>query len=770
VKPENVMVTKDGGVKILDFGLAKQTVASAAGSVTGMGYHTDVGTILGTGNYMSPEQARGQPADHRSDQFSLGIVLYEMAAGTLPFDKASVAETLSSIITEEPLPIDNRTPPPLRWIIDRCLAKDPNGRYESTRDLAAELRGLREHLSEASLTHPPVTGRRVHALRRRAAWSLGAIVVGAAAVVGGMFFGARSRPPDQSEYRYTPFSFEPGGQFAAVWSPNGGAVAYAARLVPFGPAQIFVRYLNAASPRQLTHGTRSAFPVAWSPDGARVLVTVMREPFGISTVSMAGGDPELLTPVPNVWTPGGDIETGNMTISPDNTVVAAVHADPSGSESVWITSLRDGRTSRYGPEPFASKDVLNSPVLRFSPDGNHLLLMLNGGPERGEEAWLLDYPGGGTAAARLLFADTHGFSGTPDFSWMPDSRHIVMSYQPAPDGRVGLWMVDTETGSRHALTSGLADVMAAAVSPEGTRLILTEARDDYDVVSVDLATGTAARLIATERSEQVPSWAAAVPVLAYVTDRNGTAEIWLHQPNTVDRPVVAAADFAAGTITLMAPALSPDGSRVAYARVEAGSTTSKLWMSGVAGGTPIRLTNDDRIEYPGSWSPDGVWFVYQRQGGGRLDLMKVKATGGQATPVLVKADTRDETVPSWSPAGAWFVVGDRLISSDGQTEKRLGTRHSKSYVFSADGRFVYGIESNIEHDLLFRIDVATNAETVVGAIAREFRPASDNGPAIRFSLSPDGKTFVYSSVRNHQNLWMLRGLAPRSGILARLGF
>jgi eukaryotic-like serine/threonine-protein kinase len=169
LKPENVMVTKDGPIKILDFGLAKQTLGFATASVTGIGYRTDAGTVLGTINYMSPEQARGQPADHRSDQFSLGIVLYEMAVGKLPFDKGSAAETLSAIIADEPLPIDNRTPPPLRWTIDRCLAKDPNGRYESTHDLAAELRGLREHLSEASFTRPPASGRPAHALRRRAA-------------------------------------------------------------------------------------------------------------------------------------------------------------------------------------------------------------------------------------------------------------------------------------------------------------------------------------------------------------------------------------------------------------------------------------------------------------------------------------------------------------------------------------------------------------------------------------------------------------------------
>jgi Tol biopolymer transport system component len=599
-------------------------------------------------------------------------------------------------------------------------------------------------------------------LRRSAAWCLAATVVGTGAVADGMLVGARPQPADQSEYRYTPFSFEAGGQFAPVWSPNGNAVAYAARPVPFGPAQIFIRYLTAASPLQLTHGTRSAYPVAWSPDSARVLVTVMREPFGISTLPMAGGDPELVTPVPNVWT-GGSIEPGNMTISPDNKVVAAVHPDPTGIESVWITSLLDGRTIRYGPEPFASKDVIDAPMLRFAPDGRHLLLMLNGG--HGDEAWLLDYPGGGTAAVHRLFAEANGFGGTPAFSWMPDSRHIVMSYQPAADARIGLWMVDTKTGSRRALTSSTAHTTGPAVSPDGTRLILTENRDQYDVVSVDLATGAAARLIATERSEQGPSWAAAVPVLAYVTDRNGAHEIWRHEADAIDRPVVTAADFPAGTTEwLMGPALSPDGTRVVYARIEAGSKACRLWISGLAGGTAVRLTNDNSLEYPGSWSRDGTWFVYQRQGGGRIDLMKVKATGGPATPVLVKADTKDESVPSWSPGETGFVVGDRLISADGQTEKRLGTRHSQSYVFSADGRSVYGIESNREHNLLFRIDVATNAETVVAELSREFQPDSDVGPEIRFSLAPDGKTFVYSVLRSSQNMWMLTGFAPRTGV------
>jgi eukaryotic-like serine/threonine-protein kinase len=110
--------------------------------------------ILGTVSYMSPEQARGQPADYRSDQFSFGLVLYEMATGRKAFARPETVQTMSAILTEEPPPIERKIPAPLRWAIDRCLAKDPADRYESTRDLFRDLRHLRDHLSEASASVP----------------------------------------------------------------------------------------------------------------------------------------------------------------------------------------------------------------------------------------------------------------------------------------------------------------------------------------------------------------------------------------------------------------------------------------------------------------------------------------------------------------------------------------------------------------------------------------------------------------------------------------
>jgi hypothetical protein len=215
----------------------------------------------------------------------------------------------------------------------------------------------------------------------------------------------------------------------------------------------------------------------------------------------------------------------------------------------------------------------------------------------------------------------------------------------------------------------------------------------------------------------------------------------------------------------MGPALSPNADRVIYARI--GVNSGRLWISAVSGGAPTPLTNDDAMsEFPGSWFPDSSLFVYTAIRSGKIDLMKVKTTG-QAEPSILKGNQPQNLIPSWSPAGDWIACGQELISPDGKTTRPLGKRFSMHYVFSADGKLAYGIGHDGGRIILFSVNIATGVEKVLGDLGKDFSPSSHIHPGIRFSLAPDGKSFVYRVVKS--NLWMLEGFNPKPGLLNRLG-
>ncbi len=309
LKPDNLMVTKDGFVKILDFGLAKLFYAAEDrdedSRLATMTQATEPGVVLGTASYMSPEQASGRALDFRSDQFSLGSILYEMATGKRAFARGSVAETMTAIIREEAEPIGTvnpAVPAPLRWIVERCLAKEMKERYASTKDLARDLATLRDRLSEAAAPGPTLAAQASR--MRRGLFATGLALAFAAIAATALLAGRQisRRPPP----RFRQLTFRRGAISCARFAPDGRTVVYSAWWQG-KPLELFTTQPGTPESRSL--GLPPADVLSISTSGEMAIALRERPSFlaMLARVPLAGGAPrEVLENVGEAdWTPDG---------------------------------------------------------------------------------------------------------------------------------------------------------------------------------------------------------------------------------------------------------------------------------------------------------------------------------------------------------------------------------------------------------------------------------------------------------------------------------
>ncbi len=362
LKPENVMISRDGYVKILDFGLAKLTEAipqDASGLPTVIG-STEPGTVMGTAGYMSPEQASGHAVDFRSDQFSFGTIVYEMATGKRAFQRKTGAETLVAIIREEPESIGQlapQAPAPVRWIVERLLAKDPEERFASTKDLARDLKSVRDHLSETSASGglPPAEPAR----RARRGWAFPAVAALVAGVAAGFLVRSWTAAKPRAPVRLQQLTYARGAVKSARFAPDAQTIVYSAAWEGL-PLDVFTTRPESSESRSL--GLAGAGVLAISSAGELAISLNRHFLFGfeavgtLARVPLAGGAPrEVLENVGDAdWSPDGKEmavahQSGNLNRL--EYPIGKVLYDAPG----WVSNLRvspDGSLVAFIDHPF----------------------------------------------------------------------------------------------------------------------------------------------------------------------------------------------------------------------------------------------------------------------------------------------------------------------------------------------------------------------------------------------------------------------------------
>jgi eukaryotic-like serine/threonine-protein kinase len=717
LKPENLFVTKDGRIKILDFGLAKSVEAGAGSGGTNlptMSKGTEPGAVLGTLGYMSPEQLRGLPADHRTDLFSFGAVLYEMLSGKRAFRGDTAADTVSAILREEPpdLSATNRSiPPALERIVRHCLEKSPDERAHSAHDLAFDLESLSTTSSEA-LAAPRVSAFRGPSGRTLAI--VGACLV--AGVLGGHALWKTAAPSPPTFHRLT---FRRGNVLRARFAPDGRTIVYGAAWAG-APSEVFT--VRTESPESRPLGLPNATVAAVSAGGELAVLSHegMKDNSRWATLSrvpLSGGAPRSLLE-----------EVTDADWTPDGKELAVIRTREGGGRRI---ELPVGKLLYESPKRVVS--------LRISPDGS--LIAFDEEEDQGSSLRVVDRAG----KVRTLVGPMAVFTGR--FAWSPSGRELW--YFGGSDRKDAALRAVDLAGRVRTLYRSTGFLFVHDVFPDG-RILLEHAASVRGIMF-----GRGSDRQETELSWFDGSWIVGVAAGGSAILFNEAGEAIGGRPQAFFRktdgsPAVRLADGEG-------LALSPDGSRVLL------RTGDGLMIAPVGAGTAVPVAVGPIAEIKSaSFFSDGKRILIhgsEKGTGPRFWVVDPPAAARAVSPEntlgqagLLSPDGR--LVVAWSAETSILAI---LPIEGGAVRPLRGTEYDDPLGWTSDSRGLYVRRNPGEGRQVDTLDVSTLARKPWKELAPPDPSSIANVPRIAFA--PDGGAYAYTFVRVlTSDLYVVEGL------------